>query len=523
VYWLLGRRLVVVACLLVLVAATTVVGRRLGSEFLPQLDEGDFVIFIEMPPSIALDKGSDVLREVRRRILMFPETASVLSEQGRPEDGTDDQNVNMSETFVRLMPRDKWRAGWDKDRLIEAMRSSLTELPGVSFNFSQPIKDNVEEAVSGVRGQVVLKIFGTDLTVMKSTLERCLGALKDVPGVVDLGLYRDTTVPQLQVILDRPALARAGITVGAAQDVVETALSGRVVTQMWESERPVPIRVLLPTAERDEAGRIGDILVPTVNGSRVPLREIAKIEQAPGRAAINREANSRLLALKFNVEGRDLGSVVADAQAAVAKKVKVPEGNFLQWAGEFENQKRAMTRLAVIVPLSAIVVFGLLYSALGSLPSAITILIVTPFAMTGGVFALALAGIPLSVSAAVGFIALLGQACLASLLVVSVIDARRRGGEELTPAVSAGAASRFRVVLMTALLAILGLLPAAISTGVGSETQRPFAVVIIGGLITAVPVTLFALPVLYSLVVRKVPALSSDSDIAWDAGEVTAP
>jgi cobalt-zinc-cadmium resistance protein CzcA len=217
-----------------------------------------------------------------------------------------------------------------------------------------------------------------------------------------------------------------------------------------------------------------------------------------------------------------MGSVIADAQAAVAHKVTVPEGHFLQWAGEFENQQRAMTRLAVIVPLSALVVFGLLYTALGSMPSASTLLLVTPFAMTGGVFALAFTGIPLSVSAAVGFIALLGQACLASLLVVSVVDERRRAGEAMTPAIVGGAASRFRVVLMTAMLAILGLMPAAMSSGVGSETQRPFAVVIIGGLVTAVPVTLFVLPVLYSFLVRKVPALTSDEDALWSAGEAAA-
>jgi cobalt-zinc-cadmium resistance protein CzcA len=522
VTWLLGRRLVIVAGLLALLVATALVATRLGTEFLPQLDEGDFVVFVEMPPSIALDKGTEILREVRRRLLAFPEVANILSEQGRPEDGTDNEGVNMSETFVRLLPREKWRAGWDKERLIEAMRASLTELPGVKYNFSQPIKDNVEEAVSGVRGQVVLKIFGTDLDLMKATLERCVTALKSVRGVVDLGLYRDASVPQLQVILDRSALARAGITVGAAQDVVETALGGRVVTELWERERPVPIRVIFPLAEREDEARIGEILVPAVNGARVPLREIARIERAIGRASINRESNSRMLALKFNVEGRDPGSVIADAQAVVAREVKTPDGHFLQWAGEFENQRRAMTRLSVIVPLSVIVVCGLLYTALGSLPSALTILVAAPFAMTGGVFALAVTGIPLSVSAAVGFIALLGQACLALLLVVSVVDERRRAGEALIPALASGAASRFRVVLMTALLAILGLMPAALSTGVGSETQRPFAVVIIGGLVTAVPVTLFALPVLYSFIVRRVPILSSDEDIAWDTGEATA-
>jgi len=522
VIWLLGRRALVLAGVALLVLATGVVAARLGSEFLPQLDEGDFVVFVEMPPSIALDKGTQILREVRRRILAFPEVSSTLSEQGRPEDGTDDEGVNMSETFVRLLPRDQWRAGFDKDRLIEAMRASLSELPGVNFNFSQPIKDNVEEAVSGVRGQVVLKIFGTDLDLMKQTLERAVTALKSVPGVVDLGLYRDASVPQLQVILDRPALARAGITVGAAEDVIETALGGHVATQLWEGERPVPIRVILPVGEREDQARIGEILVPAVDGARVPLGEIAKIERAVGRASINREANSRVLSLKFNVEGRDMGSVLADAQAVVKRDVKVPEGHFFQWAGEFENQQRAMRRLSVIVPLSAVVVFGLLYTALASFPSACAVLVTTPFAMTGGVFALAAAGIPLSVSAAVGFIALLGQACLASLLVVSVVDERRRGGVEMIPALAAGATSRFRVVLMTALLAILGLMPAAVSSGVGSETQRPFAVVIIGGLLTAVPVTLFVLPVLYSFIVRKVPALVSDEDMAWESSEVSA-
>ena len=519
---LLTRRIVALGGMAVLLLATSLVARTLGTEFLPQLDEGDFVIFVEMPPSVALDKGNEILQEVRRRILAFPEVISTLSEQGRPEDGTDNEGVNMSETFVRLLPKGQWRPGWDKDRLIEALRASLTELPGVSFNFSQPIKDNVEEAVSGVRGQVVLKIFGTDLERMKATLEKCVASLKTVPGIVDLGLYREATVPQLQVVLDRPALARAGITVGAAEDTVETALSGRVVTEMWEQERPVPIRVILPMSEREDQARIGDISVPAVDGGRVPLREIARLEQALGRATIYREANSRVQSLKFNVEGRDMGSVIADAQAIVARDVKVPDGHFFQWTGEFENQKRAMARLELIVPLSALVVFGLLYTALGSMPSAATILAVTPLAMTGGVFALAATGIPLSVSAAVGFIALLGQASLASLLVVSAVDERRRQGEALMTALAAGAASRFRVVLMTALLAILGLMPAALSTGVGSETQRPFAVVIIGGLVTAVPVTLFALPVLYTFIVRRVPLSTSDEDSAWETGEATA-
>lgn len=500
--WLLGKRPFVLAAVASLALAAALVGSRLGSEFLPELDEGDFIVFVEMPPSVSLEKGIDILKEVRRRILTFPEVLETLSEHGRPEDGTDNEGVNMSETFVRLKPAQSWRPGWDKERLIKAMRASLTEIPGVSFNFSQPIKDNVEESVSGVRGKVVLKIFGTDLQVMRGTLEKCIASLQKVRGIVDLGLYRDASVPQLQVILDRPALARAGISVSAAQDVVETALGGRVATEFWEQQRPVPVRVLFPVSERADEARIGQVLVPTVGSGRVPLREVARIETAVGRANINREANSRVLALKFNVEGRDMGSVIKEAMAGVGREVKAPEGNFLVWGGEFENQERALARLAVIVPLSFLVVFVLLYSALGSARSATAVLGVAPFAMTGGVFALAIARIPFSVSAAVGFITLLGQVCLASLLVLSAVDEHVKQGVAPQQALIAGASERMRAVLMTALLAMLGLLPMAVSREIGSETQRPFAVVIIGGMATAVLVTLLALPALYSWLLR---------------------
>ena len=383
----------------------------------------------------------------------------------------------MSETFVRLKPTRAVARGAGQGRAWSrrcARRS--TEIPGVSFNFSQPIKDNVEEAVSGVRGKVVLKIFGTDLDVMRETLEEAVRALAKVPGIVDLDLYRDSSVPQLQIVLDRAALARAGISVDDAQDVVETALGGNVATELWEDERPVPVRVML-AGGRARATRRASATSRCRPATAAACRcaSSRSIETAIGRAAINREANSRLLALKFNVEGRDMGSVVTEAHGASStREVKVPDGHFFVWGGEFENQQRAMARLAVIVPIAFLVVFVLLYSALGSARSALAVLLAAPFAMTGGVFALALAGIPLSVSAAVGFIALLGQVWLASLLVVSAVDDRRRDGEELMPALVGGAASRFRAVLMTALLAILGLMPMALSDG---RRQRDAAAV----------------------------------------------
>jgi len=481
-------------------ALGVVVARGLGTEFLPALDEGDIVVFVEMPPSISLEGGRDLLVETRRRLKAFPEVIATLSEHGRPEDGTDNEGVNMSETFVRLRPRDQWRAGMTKERLIAAMRASVEQIPGVRFNFSQPIKDNVEESGSGVRGQVVLKIFGDDLDVMRRSLASAVVALQRVPGVVELDIYRDTSMPQLQVEFERGALAREGIAMEDAQRSLETGLGGLVVNEIWMGERPVPVRVRLPPEEREDRERISDILVPTPGGARVPLRDLASIDVRMGRAAINREDNSRTMALKFNVSGRDLGSVIRDAQAAVKRSVPEPPGHYFVWSGEFENQQRAMDRLAIIVPLSLLVVLGLLYSALGSARSALAILACAPFALTGGLFVLGLAAIPLSVSAAIGFIALLGQVSLAGLLVVSAIEALRARGVPRITAIVEGATQRFRAVLMTAILAMLGLVPMAFGSGVGSETQRPFALVIVGGMVTTLFVALFVLPALYALI-----------------------
>jgi cobalt-zinc-cadmium resistance protein CzcA len=499
-----GRRMIAFVVAGVLLVGGGLAGRQLGMEFLPELDEGDLVIFVEMPPSVALARGQQILTDVRRRLLAFPEVTATLSEQGRPEDGTDDEGVNMSETFVRLKPMGEWRPGLTKDELVEEMRKSVTEIPGVEYNFSQPIKDNVEEAVSGVRGKVVLKIFGTDLEAMRTTLEQAKQVLQGVKGIVDLDLYRDSMVPQLRIALDRGALARAGLPVEDAQDLVETALAGKVATTIYLDDRVVPVRVGLPLPDRSDAGVIGDLAIPTADGGRVPLRELANIGMGKGRATINHEANSRFVALKFNVEGRDMGSVIDEAQQVVHDKVKPPDGHYFQWGGEFENQQRAMARLRVVVPVALLVVLVLLYSALGSARSALAVIATAPFALSGGAFALLIAGIPLSVSAAVGFIALLGQVSLAGLLVVSAIENRRRDGQPLATALVDGPVTRFRAIVMAALLAILGLTPMALSHAVGSETQRPFAVVIIGGMVTTLIVALTVLPVFYQLITKKI-------------------
>lgn len=508
----LRRRSVAVVTAFVVLGLGGLTITRLGTEFLPELDEGDIQLFVEMPPSIALAKGQDILLEVRQRIMTFPEVLRTMSEQGRPEDGTDNEDVNMSETFIRLKPLKDWRPGYDKRRLIDEMRVKLTEIPGIRYNFSQPMKDNVEEAVSGVRGKVVLKIFGPDLEKMRSTLEHAKETLKAVPGIVDLDLYRDALKPQLQIAFDRAALARAGVSMEDAQRTLESALSGRVITTMWEGERPVPVRLLLPLNVRDDMEKIAAVTIVSESGARVPIRELASIKTAHALATINREGNSRFLALKFNIEGRDMGSVVKDAIAIVARDVSAPEGHYFVWGGEFENQQRAIERLKLVVPLALLAVLLLLYAAMNSGRSALSILLTVPFALTGGAFALYVSGVPLSVSAAVGFIALLGQVSLMGLLVLSAAEARRRNGEQLQEALLEGASERLRPVLMAATMALVGLLPMALSAGVGSETQRPFALVVVGGMISALAVALWLLPVVYSFITPQHLATPEEED-----------
>ncbi|WP_394538416.1 CusA/CzcA family heavy metal efflux RND transporter [Lysobacter enzymogenes] len=500
---LLQRRAVPLALAAALLVAGGFATARLGTEFLPELDEGDIFVFAEMPASVSMEKGQQLLMDVHKRVLAFPEVSAVHTEHGRPEDGTDNEGVNMLKTFVSLKPDADWRAGWDKPRLIQAMRESLEHIPGVRFNFSQPIKDSVEEAVSGVRGKVVLKVFGPDLERMRETLKQAKAVLQEVPGVTELDLYRDVSSPQLRIRLDRTALARAGIPVETAAATIETALAGRVVTDYWEGERPVPVRLLLPRPSRDDEDKIADLTVPAPGGAQIPLRQLATIEIGSGVASIVREGNIRFLALKFNVQGRDMGSTVKDAIAAVQAKVKAPDGHYFVWGGEFENQARAAQRLKLVVPVAIVLVLGLLYAAMNSGRSALAIMATMPFALTGGAFALLLAGIPLSVSAAIGFIALLGQVSLMGVLVLSAAEDRRRAGEDLLPALLEGAAERLRPVLMASLLALFGLLPMALSSGMGSETQRPFALVVVGGMTTTLLVALFVLPALYSLIAAK--------------------
>lgn len=508
-HWIAGvlgaakRLTAVVAVFVSVLLVAGVSAKWLGTEFLPELDEGDAYVLVQMPASISLEKGQEVLRDVRLRLKVFPEVISVTTEQGRPESGTDNETLNLAKVLVRLKPHEEWRKNLTKPALIEEMRATLGEIPGVAFNFAQPIRDSVEESTSGARGQVVLKLFGPDIPTLRGILQQTKTLVKDIDGVVDLDLYRDAPAPQVHVQFDRQALARQGIAMETAQKTLEVALAGNVATTLWEGEYPVPVRVRLPYVDRMDEERIRNIAIPLPEGGSVPLGSVGTVSMKIGNSSIFREGNARYMALKFNVEGRDIGSVVKDTLATFKKNVTLPEGYQAVWGGEWENQQRAAARLKVVVPLSLVIVFALLFGALGQARSAGVILLCAPFAMVGGIAALHLAHIELSISAAIGFIALLGQVALAGLLVVSAVEDLRRQGMPLMQALIEGAAERMRSIVLVSLLALLGLLPMALSTGVGSETQRPFASVIVGGMVVLPLVALVLLPVLYALLGPK--------------------
>ena len=402
--------------------------------------------------------------------------------------------------LVDLVPRQGWTSGRSAEELVDEMDRRLRLIPGVDYNFSQPIKDNVEENISGLKGQVAVKIFGDDLGKLDALAAQVERALRGVHGAADLAVVQAGQLPQVQVTIDRTRIARYGIAVADVDETIETALGGKVATGLWEGERRFDVAVRLPPAFRGGVAAIRNVAVRTPDGSPIPLSELATIQVGQGRAAISREANQRFVGIKANVRGRDLGGFVAEAQGAVARNVSLPAGYYVTWGGEFENQQRAMTRLAFVIPLSIFLMFLLLLEAFGKLRSALLILANIPFALVGGVLALKLTGTNLSVSAAVGFIALIGQAVLNGVLLLSDANSRREAGAPVVAAVEAGALARLRAVLMTALLAALGLAPAAVSHGIGAETQRPLALVVIGGLVSATLLTLFVLPVLYALV-----------------------
>jgi cobalt-zinc-cadmium resistance protein CzcA len=493
--WALGHRGLILGLAVVALGLSLLGATRLGTEFLPELNEGTIWVNADMPASVSVEQARDYCRRMRELLLKTPEVKSVISKSGRPEDGTDPKPINMAEIFVDLKPAREWRAGMTKEDIMDEMNRSLATLPGINFSLDQPIRDNVLESISQIDGQVVIKVFGDNSAALRDKAEEILKSIASVPGVDNACVDRAGQIPQALIEIDRARAARYGLNIGDVEDVIETGLAGKAATELWEGEKHFSVVVRLPEGERS-LSKLKKVLVDTPDGLHIPLEQVAAFQETSGSMNISREDGTRLSAVSVFIKGRDMGSVVADMQAAV-RNLPLPHGWFVTWSGEFENQQRAMKRLSIIVPVSTFLIFVLLFNAFRSIKSALLILLNVPFALIGGVLALLITGFPLSVSAAIGFIALFGQAVLNGVVMVSCFNQLCEEGATPLEAVKRGASIRLRTVLMTALLAMLGLLPMALSHGIGSETQKPLAIVIIGGLVSATLLTLVVLPVLY--------------------------
>ncbi len=500
-------KIVVVAAVVALGVSLALVP-KLGTEFLPELNEGSIWINANFPPGLSVTEARAYSTRIQQLLHTVPEVKTVISKSGRPEDGTDPKPINMAECFVDLKPQTEWRKGMTKERILDAMDKALDALPGVETSFSQPIRDNVLESISQIDGQVVIKVFGDDPKVLRDQVTQVLHKVSDVKGVERAFIDRAGEVPQAIIEIDRDRASRYGLNVGDIEDEIEIGLGGKAATELWEGEKHFSVLVRLAEPERGLAN-MRKILIDTPDGLKLPLEEVATFKESSGSMNISRENGTRVTAIGVFIKGRDMGSVVADMQARV-HEIQMPPGYLVTWSGEFENQQRAMKRLAVIVPVSVFLIFVLLFDAFKSIKHALLILLNVPFALIGGIFALLCTGIPLSVSAAIGFIALFGQAVLNGVVMLSCFKQLADEGANSYDAVFRGAMLRLRTVLMTTLLAMLGLLPMALSHGIGSETQRPLAIVIIGGLFSATLLTLVVLPTLYVLFEPPNPIAPSD-------------
>jgi heavy metal efflux system protein len=487
---------VVAATLLVFVAAMMLIP-RLGTEFIPVLEEGSIQVNVTMSPSISLVKATETVMKLEREILKFDEVESTISKIGRPEAGSHPHPVNFSNIQITLKPKNEWQDYNSKDELIVALNQTLSEYPGIQLNFTQPIQNMFDELLSGVRTQLAIKIYGEDLSVLRSLAEEVKENIEDIPGLVDLSTEQSFGQPQVQVIVDRKSCARYGVNASEILELVELAVGGEVIDQIFINTKRFGIHVRYQESFRNDPDALGDLLVHTSEGYKIPLSQVAEVKKLVGPIQINREMNQRRWTVSANVRGRDLGSVVADIQKKVEEIIETPSGYYIEYGGQFENQQRAMKKLIVIVPTAFMLIFFLLYLSFGNFRYALLIFVNVPLALIGGVFGLLITGEYLSVPASVGFIALFGIAVQNGMVLVSYINQLRAEGISIKEAIQKGAVTRLRPVLMTALTTVLGLVPLLLSTGMGSEVQRPLAVVVVFGLTSSTFLTLILIPALY--------------------------
>lgn len=502
VRWVLSHRAATITAAVVVVVIALGSLSLIGTEFMPRLDEGSLLIETRKLPSVSLTESVMLSTEVEKILRRFAEVESVVTKLGRPDLATEAMGIYQGDVYVMLKPRSDWPTQRTKEGLIEAMSNELGKLPGVVYNFTQPMAMRLDEVVSGVKADVALKIFGEDAQVLDQKADEALRIISRVQGAADVQKELFFGAAEWQIDIRRSELARYGLNVSDVRDVVETAVGGHLVTEMIEGQKRFEVMVRLPAEFRQSREALGRLQLRAPGGEMVPLEQVAEIRQVQGPEIINREDSQRRIVVQSNVRGRDLGSFVAEARRLIEARVALPAGYYFAWGGQFENQQRAMARLALVVPASILIIFALLFSSFGSVRQALLILLNVPFASVGGIAALWLRGLNLNLSAAIGFIALFGVAVLNGVVMVSYINRLREDGMVMNEAILTGAAVRLRPVLMTALVASLGFIPMALATSAGAEVQRPLATVVIGGLVTSTLLTLVVLPALYAAFVR---------------------
>jgi len=495
--WALRKKFVVLAGAVAMLIASLAIFPLLGTEFMPTLDEGSLTTQVIRLPSISLPESVEIENKVQQALLKFPEVVTVVSKIGAAEIATDPMGPNISDPIIILKPRDEWTSASTREELVEKIREELEKIPGIGLNITQPIALKVDELISGVKSQVAVKLFGDDMDVLNEKADSIAKAMSSVKGVTDLRVEQTAGQPYITVDIDRRKIARYGINIADIQEIIETAIGGKVATDVFEGDKRFSVLLRFPEGKRNSVEAIGNIFVNASNGANIPLSMLARVYMSEGPVQISRENSKRRIVIESNVEGRDIGGFVKEAEEVIAREVKLPSGYYIAWGGAFENQQRAMKRLSIIVPLTIVLIFFLLFSAFNSLKYAALIIMNLPFALIGGIFGLLISGQYLSVPASVGFIALFGVAVLNGVVLVSYINKLRDEGLGLEEAIITGCERRLRPVLMTALVAILGLIPMLFATGPGSEIQKPLATVVVGGLITSTILTLLVLPTLY--------------------------
>ena len=471
--------------------------RFLGNEFLPQLNEGAIYVRASLPISVSLNEAVKISEDMRHILKSFPEVNQVMSQTGRPNDGTDATGFYNVEFHVDINHTREMDRKENRDALISRMTDKLSKYPGIVFNFSQPIQDNVEEAVSGVKGSLAVKIYGENLELLESKADSVFEIMKDIKGVADLGVIRNLGQPEFRIELDEDKMALYNVATADCNSVIEMAIGGKAASIFYEGYKKFDIRIRYLPEYRINENDIGNLMVPTLSGTQIPVKEIATIRKVNGSILIFRDKNQRFIALKFSARGRDMGSTIAEAQKKIKSGISLPKGYSMSWEGDFENQQRASKQLSIVVPISLVLIFFILFVLFGNVTDAGLILLNVPFAIVGGILALHITGTNFCISAGIGFIALFGICIQNNVILLSKFKKNLHNRMHLDSAIRSGVIARIRPVTMTATLAAIGLLPAALSTGIGSESSKPLAIVVIGGLVTATTLTLFIFPIIF--------------------------